>query len=376
MGPSWVEIDPRGLRANLEALRTALSKATEPVLVVKANAYGHGAEQVAKLAAGAGVKWFAVAYPHEAAIVRRAAPRARIVLLGPADPAEVPLLARLRVMPVVVDVDHGRSLAAEARKRKVRLAVHLKIDTGMGRLGFPWSEAATAIGPLFREEGLRIDGICSHFARVESDRDDPARAQAERFFHVVEAAEQAAGRRLFRHVSSSRAALLHPEWDLDGVRPGILAYGYGASDAAGRIQTRPVLQWKTRVVQVRRVPAGTAVGYYGTYTTPAATTLAVIAAGYADGYLRTLSNRSHVLIGGRRCRVIGRVSMNWITVDAGLYASAKPGDEAVLIGRQGNQEIWADELATLCRTIPYEILTGINASIERRYTNPHPEPGT
>lgn len=366
MGPSWVEIDPGGLRANLDALRAALPKTTEPVLVVKANAYGHGAAHVAKLAAGAGIKWFAVAHAREAVVVRRAAPRARIVLLGPADSSEVAALARLRVIPIIVDADHGRALAAEARKRKERLAAHLKIDTGMGRLGFPWADAAEAIGPLFREEGLRIDGICTHFARVESGPDDPARTQVERFFRVVETAERIAGRRLFRHVSSSRALLLHPEWDLDGVRPGILAYGYGASDAAGRIQTRPVLQWKTRVVQVRCVPVGTSVGYYGTYTTPAATTLAVIAAGYADGYLRTLSNRSHVLIGGRRCRVVGRVSMNWITVDAGLYATVKAGDEAVLIGRQGNQEIWADELATLCRTIPYEILTGINASIERR----------
>ncbi len=367
MGPSWVEIDPAGVRRNLDSLRAALPDTTQPVLVVKANAYGHGAAVVAKLAAAAGVKWFAVAYPHEAAVVRQAAPRARIVLLGPADPAEVAALARQRVIPVIVDPDHGRALAAEARRRKVRLPVHLKIDTGMGRLGFPWEGAAEAILPLFREEGLRVDGICTHFARVENAPDDPARAQVERFFRIVEAAEAAAGRRLFRHASSSRAVLLHPEWDLDGVRPGIVAYGYGASDAAGRIHTQPVLQWKTRVVQVRRVPANTAVGYYGTYTTPAATTLAVVAAGYADGYLRTLSNRSHVLIGGRRCRVVGRVSMNWITVDAGLYASVKPGDEAVLIGRQGNQEIWADELATLCRTIPYEILTGINASIERRY---------
>lgn len=373
MGPSWVEINPAGLRANIEALRSALPKTTAPMLVVKANAYGHGAAPVARLAAAAGVKWFAVAYPHEAAAVRKAAPRARIVLLGPADPAEVAFLARLRVIPVVVDVDHGCALAAEARRRRLKLPVHLKIDTGMGRLGFAWDGAIEALAPMFAEEGLRIDGICTHFARVESGTDDPARIQADRFFGIVEAAEQVAGHRLFRHVSSSRAALLHPEWDLDGVRPGILAYGYGASDAAGRIQTRPVLQWKTRVVQVRRVPAGTAVGYYGTYTTPAATTLAVIAAGYADGYLRTLSNRSHVLIGGRRCRVVGRVSMNWIIADVGLYASVKPGDEVVLIGRQGNQEIWADELATLCRTIPYEILTGINASIERRYVH---EPGT
>lgn len=366
MGPSWVEIDLAGLRGNLDAIRAALPSTTEAVLVVKADAYGHGAAAVARVAASAGIRWFAAAYPHEAAAVRKAAPRARILLLGPADPSEVGLLARLRVIPIVVDADHGRALAAEARRRKLRLPVHLKIDTGMGRLGFAWESAAETAIPLIREEGLRVEGICTHFARVETGPDDPAGVQAGRFARVVEAVEHAAGRRLFRHVSSSRAMLLHPEWDFDGVRPGIVAFGYGASDAAGRIHTRPVLQWKTRVAQARRVPAGTAVGYYGTYTTPASTTLAIVAAGYADGYLRTLSNRSHVLIGGRRCRVIGRVSMNWITVDAGLYAAVKPGDEVVLIGRQGNQEIWADELATLCRTIPYEILTGIHSSIERR----------
>jgi len=368
MALCWLEVDSSVLRDNLRALRSALSGGCEIVVVVKADAYGHGATAVARIAAGVGIRWFAVAHAEELDAVRRAAPRANIVVLGPVRPEELDLVTRHRGIPCVVDLDHGRSLAAAARRQKRPLPVHLKIDTGMGRLGFDWAGAAEAIRPLFDEPGLRIEGICTHFARVEAGAEDPARVQVERFLVVAAAVQEMAGRRLFRHVSGSRGMLLHPEWDFEGVRPGIAVYGYGASDPAGRVVTRPVLQWKARVAQVRCVPAGTPVGYYGTYTTPAATTLAVVGAGYADGYLRSLSNRAHVLIGGRRCRVVGRVSMNWLVADVGLYGAVAPGDEVVLIGRQGNQEIWADELATLCRTIPYEILTGIRATIERRVT--------
>lgn len=366
MRASWVEVDRAALRDNLRGLRAALSPGCDLMLVVKADAYGHGAPAVAALATAAGVKRLAVAHVDETPPVRRSAPTSQILVLGPILPAEVGVALRERATVVVVDTEHGRALAAEARRRRRVLPTHLKIDTGMGRIGFAWQDAVDAIRPLFHEPGLRIEGICTHFARVEAGEGDPARAQVERFLAVADAADSFAGRRLFRHMSASRGMQLHPEWDSDCVRIGIAAYGYGASDPAGRVVTRPVLQWKSRVAQVRRVPAGSPVGYYGVYVTPAATTLAVIAVGYADGYLRALSNRSHVLINGRRCRVVGRISMNWMVADAGLYATVAAGDEAVLIGRQGNQEIWADEMAALCRTIPYEILTGIRATIERR----------
>jgi len=366
MDPSWVEIDSAALRHNLQAIRAALSDRTQIILVVKADAYGHGAALVARVAVECGVSWLAVAHAAELKAVRAAAPKARLLLLGPVLPHQTGEVLRCGATPIVAGLEHGRALAAEARRRRRRLTVHLKIDTGMGRIGFSWSSAVEEIRPLFAERSLNIEGICTHLARVETGDGDPAAVQVQRFRDIAAAAEAIAGRKLFCHVSSSRAVVLHPEWDFDAIRPGLIAYGYGAADPSGRVRTRPVLQWKCRVVHARRVPAGTPVGYYGTYITPAATTLAVVSTGYADGYLRALSNRAHVLIGGRRCRVVGRVSMNWITVDAGLYASVQPGDEAVLIGRQGNQEIWADELATLARTIPYEILVGIRATIPRR----------
>ncbi|MBP7275121.1 MAG: alanine racemase [Kiritimatiellae bacterium] len=364
---SWVEVDLTGLRGNLSAIRRALPRSTELVLVVKADAYGHGIPAIARSAVAEGVRWFGVVHMDEAEAVREASADTRIVMLGPPPPEAAGWLLERNIIPVLVSLDHARALSAEAARRGGKISAHVKLDTGMGRLGLDASAAAAALREMLVLPGIRVDGLCTHFARVDLDGEDPAAEQVARFREIARDAEAAAGRSLFKHVSSSRAALYRPAWDFDGVRPGLIAYGYGASNEDGRIRTRPVLQWKARVVQVRSVPANFAVGYYGTYRTPAPTTLAVVGLGYADGYLRALSNRGHILIGGRRCRVVGRVSMNWITVDAGLYGRVKEGDEAVVMGRQGNQELWADELATLCRTIPYEILTSISAATERRY---------
>jgi alanine racemase len=368
MKNAYVDVDLGALAENVRRVRGALPERVALMMVVKANAYGHGTYEVARRAARAGVGWFAVAHLHEALEVRRAAPGAEIVVMGVAGAEDVPALLDARLHALAVSLEQGRALAAAARAAGRALPVHVKVDTGMGRLGMHWEDAAGEASGLLEEPGLEVRGLCTHFARVDAGEEDPAREQYRRFHGVAGAIEARARRPLFKHVSSSRAALLHPEWDLDGVRPGIVLYGYGASSPGGRFVTRPILEWRTRVMQARRVPARFAVGYYGTYVTPAPTTIAVIGLGYADGYLRALSNKAHVLIGGRRCRVVGRVSMNWITVDVGPYANVRQGDEVVLLGRQGNQEIWADELAILCRTIPYEILTGINASIDRRYS--------
>jgi alanine racemase len=365
MSCSSVQIHAGTLRENIRAVRSALSPGTDLMFVVKANAYGHGAALVTRCAAEERVRWFSVAHTREALEIREAAGDARLLVMGAPFAEEVPVLLDQGITTTVVSLCHARTLAVEAVRRQARLPVHIKIDTGMGRLGLHWPEAAAEAADILRIEGLDVQGICTHFARVEPGEEDPAKVQMNRFVEVADAVDRAAGHRLYRHVSNSRAVTLRPEWDNNGVRPGILLYGYGASNEAGRIRTRPVLQWTSRVVQVRRVPRDFGVGYFSTYRTPAPTTLAVIGVGYSDGYLRTLSNRSHVLIRGRRCRLVGRVSMNWLTVDTGPYGDAAEGDEVTLIGRQGNQEIWADELAVLCRTIPYEILTNIGSATPR-----------
>lgn len=366
---SWVEVNVGRLRSNVSAVQGALGN-VGMVAVVKSDAYGHGLEAVAgALGRAGGVTRFAVAYVAEAAVVRAAAPHAKLILvLGVACPSEVPRMLRDRITPVVVSTEHGRSLSDAALALGGRLGVHVKLDTGMGRLGFVCPSEAAQAADIARLPGLEMLGVCTHFAMVEPEKKPSAtRGQTEKFRQAVPMLEAAAGRRLFRHMSSSRAALLLPECDQDAVRMGISLYGYGAADPDKRFATVPALQWKSRVMQVKKVPAGFAVGYYGSYKTAAPTELATISCGYTDGYQRHLGNKGHVLIGGRRCPVVGKVSMNWISADLGPESGVKAGDEVVLIGEQGGEQVWADELARHCGTIAYEILTGISRQIERRY---------
>ncbi len=356
------------LRRNAAAVQGALGS-TKLIAVVKADAYGHGLARTAGALGRFGVKHFAVAYAAEALKVRASAPEAELILvLGVARGGDVARLLADRIMPVVVSMEQARELSAAAVAAGGRLGVHLKLDAGMGRLGFICPDEvgeATAVCAL---PGLKVEGVCAHFSMVEPER-KPAmtRGQADKFLRALPVVEAAAGGRLFRHMSSSRAALLLPECDFDAARAGIVLYGYGAGEEERRFRTQPVMSWKSRVIQVKRAPAGFAVGYYASYQTATPTDLAVVSCGYTDGYQRHLGNRGEVLAGGRRCPVVGRVSMNWITVDLGPDSGVKPGDEVVLMGRQGGEEIWGDELARHCSTIAYEILTGVSRQIERRY---------
>ncbi len=367
---SWVEVDVKRLRGNVAAIQGVLGNAAM-VAVIKSDAYGHGLEAVAGALGRAGVSRFAVAYVAEAMAVREAVPQAALILvLGVASPLDVPHLLNRRITPVVVSLDHGRALSDAALAAGGRLGVHVKLDTGMGRLGFVCPAETAQASEVVRLPGLDVQGVCTHFAMVEPEKKPTAaRGQMEKFRQALPVIEAAAGRRLFRHMSSSRAALLLPDCDQDAVRIGISLYGYGSADHDKRFVTVPVLQWKARVMQVKKVPAGFAVGYYGSYKTTAPTELAIISCGYTDGYQRHLGNKGSVLIGGRRCPVVGKVSMNWICADVGAESGVRLGDEVVLIGEQGSEQIWADELAKHCGTIAYEILTGISRQIERRYLN-------
>jgi alanine racemase len=363
---SWVEIDYAVLRENIAALRAAVPARTDVIFVVKADAYGHGLSETVRVAAAAGVRWFGVAHLQEALTVRAAVPEAEILLMGVAPAADAGALVQHRITPMIVSEEHGRALAVAAAAAGGTIRGHLKVDTGMGRLGVLFDQAPATFAALRGVSGLALTGVCSHFATVEPDRPHNADQQAARFAVLAQEIEALAGGPLIKHLSSSRAILTRPEWDYDAVRPGICLYGYGAADPRLRFRTRPVLQWKAEVMQVKDVPAGFPIGYYGTHVTERATRIAVLSAGYTDGYPRALSNRGHVLIRGRRCPVIGRVSMNWITVDVGPRGDAAAGDVAVLIGEQLGAAVWAGELAKLCRTIPYEMLVGIDRQAERR----------
>jgi len=361
MQRSWIEIDLRRLKENIRSLNESVS--TQTIFVVKADAYGHGMVPVARAAAETGVRWFAVAYLDEAIALREVLPDIDILVLGHVSPEHAETLINRRITPIITDRAHGLSLAAAARALKKNISAHLKVDSGMGRFGVHWDDVGKTVDAFDKAGGLTLSGVCSHFAKVEPKAPDEACLQAEKFNQARGALPDG----IFTHLSSSRAALYFPEWDYDAIRQGIVLYGYGAQDPAGRFQTQPILQWKAHVAQVKAVPAGFSIGYYGTHTTELPTQIATLAVGYADGYNRALSNRGDVLIGGRRCAVVGRVSMNWITVDVGSDAKVNTGDEAVLIGKQGAEAIWANELSSICRTIPYEILTSMHASLKREY---------
>jgi len=361
MNRSWIEVNLGQLKSNVRSLCESIP--AQVIFVVKADAYGHGLIPIARAAAEEGVGWVAVAYLEEALQLREALPDINILVLGYVFPESVETLIERKITPIITDREHGLSLAAAARALGKNLSAHLKVDTGMGRFGVQWDEVEEAVNEFDAAGGLELSGVCSHFAKVEPKKPDDACLQAEKFNKALKAFPDG----IFTHLSNSRAALYFPEWDFDAIRQGIVLYGYGAQDPEGRFQTKPILQWKARVAQVKAVPAGFSVGYYGTHVTETSTQIATLAVGYADGYNRALSNRGDVLIGGRRCAIIGRVSMNWITVDIGPDANVNVGDEAVLIGEQGGEAIWANELSTLCRTIPYEILTSIHASLEKKY---------
>ena len=361
-----VELDLDVLADNLRAVKSALTPGAGVLFVVKADAYGHGHAGVIPAAAEAGADGFAVVSLREALSVRALAPRAEVLMLGVADPADAAILAEHRITPVVVGRDHADDLSSAASAAGVELPVHWKIDTGMGRLGSQGEEVEAEAAALAGLRGLRLTGLMSHFAAVETHRPELAGTQASRFTRAAGVAESAAGRPLVKHLSSSRAFQFHPEWDFDAVRPGILLYGYGCREPGMRVRTRPWLQWKGRLMQVKTVPAGTPVGYYSSWSTRQRTDIGIVNLGYADGFLRSLSNRGYVIAGGRRRPVVGRVSMNWIAVDLGQDCGLRRGDEVVLLGRQAAQEIWADEMARWAGTIAYEILTSINPRHERR----------
>jgi alanine racemase len=357
MNDSRVEIHLGILRANLAAIRASVAPSADLILMLKADAYGHGLALIGPVAWQSGIRRFAVFHRDEAAELRRLLPRAEILWLGVAEPADAPLILESGLQPLLLSTDQARGLARETTRLGGTLNAHAKIDTGMGRLGFNWETAAAELINLAALPGLNLLGAATHLASAGSDRDF-ADLQIARFRQVIDSCRRAGLPLPLCHAANSDALCREAAWHLDAVRPGILLYGYG-SRFAGSPATRPFLQWKTRLAQVKSVPAGFPVSYDSTYRTTRPTRIATLPVGYSDGYNRVWSNRAEILVDGRRARLAGRVTMNLIMADLGPDSNARAGDEAVLLGEQGGASIWADELAALSGTIPYEVLTSI-----------------
>ncbi len=361
-----VEVDRAALRHNLAQFRRRIGPPARLLAVVKANAYGHHLLIAARAFLAGGADMLGVHSVAEARVLRRAGVRAPVLVLGPATEAEA---AEARDLGVEITVG---SLAAAAAARRAAAAgadlrVHLKVETGVHRQGVAPEELDAALALLAGTPGLALAGLSSHFADIEDTTDHAfARAQDARFAAARELLTARGHVDVCCHMSCSASAILWERSHRDLVRVGIAAYGIWPSretlvsareTGRGDLDLRRAATWKCDVSQVKTVPAGETVGYGRTWKAPAETRLAVLPLGYADGYPRDLGNRAHVLVGGRRAPLRGRVCMNLCMADVTHVPGAAAGDEAVLLGRQQEEEIRAEQLADLLHTIPYEVLT-------------------
>lgn len=368
MRPTQAIIDLDAISYNIRGVKEKVGPSVEVMAVVKANAYGHGALEVARIALEAGASWLGVALPEEGAELRIAGINAPILVLGVTPPGQAALVSNHNLAQAITSWDQAEALSREARLSRKRIGVHLKLDTGMGRIGIPPDQVLNLATKVAKAPGLILEGAMTHFADADSKDKDWARAQLQRFLKGVDDLSAEGIQIIYRHAANSAAILDLPESYLDMVRPGIMIYGYYPSQEVSRsIHLRPTLTLRSEVAFLKEVPPGTGISYGRTFITSRRTRVATLPIGYADGYSRLLSNSGMALIRGQRVPVIGRVCMDMIMVDVTEVPDARPGDEAILYGRQGGEEISVEEVATKLGTISYEMVCSISQRVPRVY---------
>jgi alanine racemase len=362
--PTVAIVDLNAIRHNVALLKP---REAELMAVVKANGYGHGAVPVARAALDGGASWLGVALVEEGIELRDAGLTARVLVLTEFPPGSEKEALRAGLTPTLYTDDGLHRLAEAARSVGVPVAVHVKVDTGMHRVGVdPGRAEAFASEAL--DAGLQLEGLWTHLAKSEERSDPFTSLQLDRFRSVAASLRAGGvGPRLL-HAGNSGAVLAHPEARFDLVRVGIAMYGLspGAEVSGAAASLRPALSWRTAVSMVRRVRAGEGVSYGLRYAPRTDSTIATIPVGYADGYSRLLSDRGQVIIRGRRYPIAGTITMDQIMVDCGNDAM-EAGEEVVLIGRQGESEVTADEIAEWMGTINYEVVCGISMRVPREY---------
>jgi alanine racemase len=366
--PTVIEIDLGALRHNYHALREAAGRAAMMV-VVKADAYGHGAVPIARTLAAEGCGHFGVATIAEASELRDAGIRTRIYLLGGFFPEQAREILALELTPFIFDVSIVAPLNAAAKELgKSNVAVHLKIDTGATRLGVLPSELARAIEELRAATSLRLEGACTLFANAADPTSNVTESQLRIFTGALATLGTAGMRPDVVHAANSAALVLRPDSHFDLVRPGLAIYGLPPVAAVReKIDLTPVMTFKTRLMQMKRVPAGTGVGYGHTFVTQRESILGILPVGYADGYRRGLQHGCEVLIGGRRAPVVAAVSMDLTEIDLTDLPGAAVGDEVILWGRSGDDTISVNDVARIAQTISYEMLCTVGRRVARVY---------
>ncbi len=359
--PTVVEVDLEAIRRNVRRLKPGRA---DLMAIVKGDAYGHGDKAVARAVTDAGATWLGVALVEEGLGLRETGIDARILVLSEFPRGSEKEALASGLTPTVY-TDEGVSALAEAAGAIGHpVGVHLKVDTGMHRVGLWPPSAAPALARRVIDAGLELEGLWTHFATSEAD-EETTRRQLGLLLGAAEAVRAEGIRPRFLHAANSAATILYHETHLDLVRPGIALYGIRPGPGIGD-GLEPALTWRSAVTFVKRLPAGEAISYGHRYRLERDATIATVPVGYEDGYFRVLSGRADVLIGGLRHRVAGTVTMDQILVDCG-DDDVTVGDEVVLLGRQGNERITAEELADLAGTIGYEIVTAISERVPREY---------
>jgi alanine racemase len=364
---SFLTIDLDVVAANVRALLAHTGPGVEMIAVVKANAYGHGAVPVARTAVESGAHRLAVGRTDEGVQLRRAGLSAPILNLCYSLPEEADETVRYDLTATVSTIEGARALSQRAGALGKTAAVHIKVDTGMGRYGLLPDEVLPFMEQVSSLPHLDIEGMFTHFP-VADEADKTYTQQQMAIFHtVLDAAQQVGYTFRLRHAANSAAVIDMPETHLDAVRPGLAIYGlYPSPEVSHAVALQPALTLTSHVARVRTLPAGSGIGYGLTYFTKAPTQVALVPIGYADGYFRLLSNRGVVLIHGQRAPIIGRVCMDQLMVDA-TGINVAQDDEVVLIGRQDGGSVPAEEVAELAETINYEVVTGLARRIPRVY---------
>lgn len=365
--PTRLEVDLDQLASNYRAIEQRVGS-SKVMPILKANAYGHGLVEVARMLEALGAPMIGVAYLEEGLRIREEGVRIPTLVLGGIVGEQIPLFLENDLTLTASSVDKLRAIEECAAQMKMRARVHLKIDTGMERIGVHWYSARTLLEASLACAHVDVEGIFTHFASADEEDLLHARLQLERFGEVLRFYEDRSLPVPLRHAANSGAILQLPESHLDLVRPGVLFYGaMPAPHLANDIGVRGALRWVTRVVYFKVVLPDNPVSYGSTWRSREQTRVVTLPVGYGDGYPRALSGRAHVLVRGERRPVIGRVCMDQVMVSLGADGTAYNGDEAVLLGEDGGDRITVEELAAWAGTIPHEILAGINTRVPRVY---------
>jgi alanine racemase len=362
----WLEIRLDAVRKNFLRIARAV-KPAQVMAVLKADAYGLGMLPLAAMLAKAGADRFGVAEIKEAVALRKKFPRKPVHILSGLLDREIPAAVAHGIVCPVSDEAIAKALSREAVRRRKQVTVHIKVDTGMGRLGLPHQEALAAILRIAKLPGLKLEGICSHFASANLPRNGQSREQIRLFKNLVADLEKAGLRFPLVHMANSDGINNFPEAWFNLVRTGINLYGVFDLQGIRAFNLVPSLTLKSTLLQRRRLPAGSAIGYGGTHTLFRDTWVGTIPAGYADGVPLAASNSGRVLIRGKECPIIGRVSMDYITVDLTACPAARVGDEVVLVGKSGGRQFTIEDWARIKQTHPYDIICSLGPRVERVY---------